>query len=204
MASLPSYFHASPASGSGNGTVQISGDVHTGRQNRTGVATITPSGGAAAKTVNIIQTGAQEFVEFDNVSITVGKLGGNVAITGRSNSRKLTFSLGENNEIELILPSTFMAAGETVAPDVNISGDPGATAAYNFSVVFTGITENSGAEALESILTATTENGASAAVTIIQTGITSSLQVSPTSITIPADGTAQTITVTSNTSWTVS
>jgi hypothetical protein len=201
---LPSYFHASPASGSGNGTVQISADVHSGRQNRNGIATITPTGGASAKTVSIIQTAAAEFVSFDQVSVTIGKLGGNISIAGRSNSRRLAFSLGQVNEIGLTLPGSFIAAGASATPNVDIPGDPGAVSAYNFSIVFTGIPENMLSDTLESILTAVTENGTSAAVTIQQTGVTATLSVSPTAITIPADGTAQAINIISNTNWTVS
>lgn len=201
---IPSYFHASPASGSGNGTVQISGDVHTGRQNRTGVATITPSGGASAKTVNIVQTAAAEFVSFDNVSITLSKTGGVITITGRSNSKKITFSLGASNEIGLSLPASFIAAGAAATNGVNIDGDPGAVAAYNFSITFSGIPENVDVDTLVSTLSAVSENGASAAITIQQTGATASLSVSPLTVTIPADGTAQVITITSNTNWTVS
>lgn len=201
---LPSYFHATPSSGSGNGTVQISGDVHTGRQNRTGTATITPSGGATAKTVSIVQTAAAEFVSFDNVSVTVSKTGGVVTITGRSNSKKITFSLGASNELSLSLPASFTAAGASAASGVNIDGDPGAVSAYNFSITFSGIAENTDVDTLVSTLTAVSESGASAAITIQQTGATASLSVSPATITIPADGTAQTVTITSNTNWTVS
>ena len=86
-----------------------------------------------------------------------------------------------------------------------ITGDPGATQEYAFSITFTGIGENTTISALYSQLTVKTNNNQSATCDITQAAGDAYLTISPSTITIPAAGTpAQSVTVSSNTNWTIS
>jgi hypothetical protein len=188
----------SSASGSGNGTVNVGSSVHTGRTQRQTTLTFKASGVADIPRVAKNEAKA-EFAQVDNVSVPKG--GGNVTVTGKSNSTKLTFALGSGAIVEM-LPENYSAGGATTENGAAISGDPGATAEYNFSVTLS-------AEANETIaartqtLTVTANGGQSAQATISQAAGDPTLSVSPEEIIIPADGTPVAVTVTSNTNWTV-
>lgn len=191
-------------SGNGNDTVSWTASAHTGRNSRTTTATFSASGVTPSPTLTIIQSGKTEFVDISDTA-AVNKSGGTITITGTSNSSELTFSLTGSNEIGLVLPASYLANSVTTNNGAAITGDPGATAEYTFSITFTGIGENTSVDALESQLTVTTDNGATDTCTITQAAGDAYLTISPTTITIPAAGTpAQSVTVSSNTSWTIS
>jgi hypothetical protein len=188
--------------GSGNDTVSWSASAHTGRSPRTTTAVFAASG-VESKILNITQSGKAEFVELADTA-TVSKDGGTVTITGKSNSSKLTFSLTGANGIGLVLPSVYIANSVDTNNGAAIAGDPGASQEYTFSITFTGIGANASVSELVSQLTVTTNNGETDTCTITQAAGDAFLTISPTSITIPAAGTAQSVTVSSNTSWTIS
>lgn len=199
----PSWLTTTPSTGSGNGVISNSASVHTGRLNRTGTVTVTPAG-AAAKTYDVTQTAKPEFVAFDSESVSVAKTGGTLTVTGKSNSKKLTFSIGGTNEIGLSVPTTYTAAGATATSGTNITGDPGGASQYAISVAFSAIAANLTVSTKTTTLIVTDDAGNSAQIAIMQTAGDASLTISPLAITIPADGTAQTVNVTSNTTWSVS
>ena len=193
-------------SGNGNDSVSWTATPHTGREARQTTATFAASG-VESKTLTIIQSGKTEFVSFDSATASVDKTGGTLTITGKSNSSKLTFALTGQNGIGLTLPSTYKANSVNTNNGAAISGDPGAAQEYVFSITFTGINENTSISELVSQLTVTPNSGSSAAVTctITQAAGDAFLTISPTTITIPAAGTpAQSVTVSSNTNWTIS
>lgn len=199
---------ASPnkTSGNGNDTVSWSASEHTGRSSRTTTATFSASG-VESKTLTIIQSGKTEFVSFTDSTATVSKDGGTLTITGTSNSSKLTFALTGTNGIGLTLPSTYTANSVSTNNGASISGDPGASQQYTFSITFPNIGENTSVSSKTSQLTVTPNSGSSDAVTctITQAAGDAYLTISPTTITIPAAGTpAQSVTVTSNTNWSIS
>ena len=189
-------------SGNGNDTVSWSASEHTGRTARTTTATFSASG-VESKTLTITQSGKTEFVDMDDTA-TIAKTGGTVTISGTSNSSKLTFSLTGTNGIGLTLPASYTANSVSTNNGAAISGDPGAAQQYSFSITFTSIGANTGASALTSQLTVTDDAGHTDTCTITQAAGDATLSISPTTITIPAAGTAQSVTVTSNTSWTIS
>lgn len=199
----PSWLSISPASGSGNGTISNSSSAHTGRVKREGVVTVQGSGVAAAATYKVIQTPKAEFVSFDNgTEMAVQKNGGSVTIAGKSNSSKLTFAwVGDNGNVSL--PSKYEAAGEDTTNDNAIAGDPGATAEYEYNVVLS-VPENTSIDSVTRVLKVTANGGQYAQISLVQAAGDAYLSVSPTEITIPQDGSAVSVTVTSNTSWTVS
>lgn len=199
---------ASPnkTSGNGNDTVSWSASAHTGREARQTTATFAASG-VESKTLTIIQSGKTEFVSFDSATAAVDKAGGTLTITGTSNSSKLTFALTGTNGIGLVLPSSYTANSVSTNNGTAITGDPGASQQYAFSITFSNIGENTTISSKTSQLTVTPNSGSSAAATcnITQAAGDAYLTISPNSITIPAAGTpAQSVTITSNTNWSIS
>jgi len=198
-----SWVEPNKTSGSGNDTVSWTGSVHTGRSSRTTTATFAASG-VESKTLTIIQAGKSEFVSMDDTA-TVAKAGGTVTISGTSNSSKLTFTLTGTNGIGLALPSSYTANSVSTNNGAAIAGDPGAGQQYAFSITFTGIGENASVSALSSQLTVTDNAGHTDTCTITQAAGDATLSISPTTINLTAAGVADSaVTVTSNTSWTIS
>lgn len=188
-------------SGNGNDTVAWTGQAHTGRSARSTTATFSASG-VTPKVLTINQAGKAEFVEMDDTA-AVAKTGGTITISGISNSSKLTFSLTGTNGIGLVLPSSYTANSITVNNGAAITGDPGAAQQYAFSITFTGIGANATLEALTSQLTVTDNAGNTDTCTITQAAGDAYLTISPTTINLTAAGTAVSVSVSSNTSWTI-
>ena len=88
---------------------------------------VTTNGGAK-KALVVNQAAAAEVVRSDSPNASVQKTGGNVTITGKSNSTKLTFAVtpAEENRLTLQLPANYTAAGKTTANGAVIADDPGA------------------------------------------------------------------------------
>jgi hypothetical protein len=201
-----SWANPSKTSGNGNDTVSWSASAHTGREARQTTATFAASG-VESKTLTVIQSGKTEFVSFDSATAAVDKAGGTLTITGTSNSSKLTFALTSTNGIGLVLPSSYTANSVSTNNGTAITGDPGASQQYAFSITFSNIGENTTISSKTSQLTVTPNSGSSAAVTcnITQAAGDAYLTISPDTITIPAAGTpAQSVSVSSNTNWTIS
>ena len=204
----PSWLTFTPASGNGNDSVNFSGTEHTGRTNRTYDAEVTASDTEPC-TVHVINTGAAEFVSFDNSKASPSKAGGTLTITGKSNSQKLTFSYGSSPTPTLVLPAvtTYKANNANATSGTAISGDPGATAEYAFSVEF-NVPENETIESKTCTLIVTANGGKSAQCVITQSAGDAYLYVdeesqTETTVTIPAAGTAQAVQILSNTSWSI-
>lgn len=198
-----SWVTPNKVSGSGNDTVSWTGSNHTGRNSRQTTATFSASG-VASKTLTIVQAGLAEFVSMDDTA-TVTKDGGTVTISGTSNSSKLTFTLTGANGIGLTLPATYNANSVNTNNGAAITGDPGATQQYTFSITFTGIGANTTLSAKTSQLTVTDNAGNTDTCTITQAAGDAYLNISPSTINLTAAGVADnSVTVTSNTSWTIS
>lgn len=190
-----------PSQGSGNATVNVSSNApHTGRNVRTTVLTITAAN-VEAKTVNVTQQGKPAYVDaIDNVAAEKG--GQNVTISGKSNAAKLTFSLG-TGELQVTLPSNYMAGGVQTNNGAAISGDPGASAEYDFSIVIT-VPENTTIGELNRQIVVSDGEGHSDTCLLTQTAGDAMLVVSKTAIELPYTGEAVSFDITSNTSWTIS
>lgn len=191
----------SPQSGSGNATVNVSSNTpHTGRNVRTTVLTITAAN-VEAKTVNVTQQGKPEYVDAID-KMTAEKAGQNVTISGKANSSKLTFSLGTGN-LQVSLPENYVAGGVSTKNGQTISGDPGAAAEYDFSIVIQ-VPKNDGVEELSRQIVVTDENGHTDTCLLTQAAGEATLSVSKTSIELAYTGEAVSFDVESNTSWTIS
>ena len=107
----------------------------------------------------------------------------------------------------LTLPSTYNANGLTVNNGDAISGDPGASAEFPFSIQFANIGANPTISTRTAQLVVTDHAGHTAACTITQAEGDPVLQVSPASASLDWNAysaeTSASFSVTSNTNWTI-
>lgn len=197
-----SWVEPNKTSGNGNDTVAWTGQSHTGRSARQTTATFSASG-VESKVLTIIQAGKTEFVDIDDTA-SVSQEGGSITISGTSNSSKLTFALTGTNGIGLVLPTVYIANSVNTNNGSAITGDPGAVQQYAFSITFTNIPANATTGSKTSQLTVTTNNAQTDTCDITQAAGEAYLTISPTTINLTAAGTAVNVSVSSNTSWTIS
>ena len=206
------WLTVNPASGNGNATVQNTGTVHTGREQRETTVTGVAVGVSPNKTYKVIQKGKPEFVSFTNgAETTVGKAGGTLTITGKTNSSKLNFELVNLETravvaggLKLTLPSKYTAGGVETTNNVAITGDPGAQQEFAFSITFTGIAANTTIDELTAAMKVTTAGGQSAQIQIKQSAGDPVFSFGQKTITLEASGAAVSQTIVSNTSWELS
>lgn len=197
------FVTVSPVSGSGDQAVNFSGEKHTGRLQRTINLTVTTNGGAK-KALVVNQAAAAEVVRSDSPNASVQKTGGNVTITGKSNSTKLTFAVtpAEENGLTLQLPANYTAAGKTTANGAVIADDPGASGEFVWSITISNVPANVTIEELTATLKVTAAGGQTANVTVTQAAGDSTIELDKKTINLDVNGTQQTVNVTSNDSWT--
>lgn len=197
------FVTVNPVSGSGDQAVNFSGDKHTGRLQRTINLTVTTNGGAK-KALVVNQAAAAEVVRSDSPNASVQKTGGNVTITGKSNSTKLTFAVtpAEENGLTLQLPANYTAAGKITANGAIIADDPGAAGEFVWSITISDVPANVTIEELTATLKVTADGGQTANVTVTQAAGDSTIELDKETINLDVNGTQQTVNVTSNDSWT--
>ena len=196
----------SKTSGSGNDTVNVTaGADNTGRNARSTNMTF-----KAANCEDVVrqvtQAGKPEFVNIAGTA-AIEKTGGTITISGTSNSKKLTFSLASGGTLSLTLPDNYTANSVSTANGANISGDPGASQEYAFSIQFANVGANPTISAKSCQLIVTDDAGHTATCTITQAAGDPTLSVSPASVTLDwnaySESTSASFTVTSNTNWTI-
>lgn len=203
----PSWLVLNPTTGSGNGSIANSSNAaHTGRVARTGTVTVTAVGVDAPVTYKVTQSPKAEFVSFDNgAEMAVSKEGGEVTVSGKSNASKLTFSWATKARVagDVDIPITYQANGVTTDNGVEITGDPGATAEFPFSVTLNFLLNDTIEEIVKNLV-ATTTGSISAQIALKQAAGDAYLRVDPIEITLTAEGTPVNVNIESNTSWTAS
>lgn len=202
-----SWLIPSKTSGSGNDTVNVTaGADNTGRNVRsTNMTFKAPNCEDVVRQVT--QAGKPEFVSIESAK-SVDKGGvATLTITGTSNSSKLTFSLASGGSLDLTLPGTYNANSVATNNGAAISGDPGATQEFPFSIAFTNIGANPTIQARSVQLIVTDNAGNTATCTITQAAGDPVLSVSPSSVQLDwnaaTEGTSASFSVTSNTNWTI-
>jgi hypothetical protein len=196
-----SWAVVNPSSGSGNKTVNVSSSAeHTGRNARSTTLTITAAN-VEAKTVTVTQSGKPAYTDVQD-SASAAKAGQNVTISGKANGKKLTFTLGTGN-LQVSLPASFTAGGVSTSNGSEITGDPGATAEYDFSIVI-NVPVNGGISELTRQIIVTDEGGNTDTCLLTQAASDATLSVSKTSVELDYTGAAVSFDITSNTSWTIS
>lgn len=195
----------SPSSGSGDTTLQIKAEV-VNRGNRvaqTATFEVEAAGVAEKKRFVANHVPAAEFIQFDNTKPAVDKGGGAITLTGKSNTLKITFSKGAGDIIAADISAIqFQANGSIATSGTAISGDPGAKAKYTFSLTLNA-SANETIEARTQQIIAIANGGQKATATLNQTAGDPFIEVTPTTIDVPQDGSAVQVTVDTNTTFTV-
>lgn len=207
MATIPSYLLWVPKTGTGNAQIKISSvSSYTGRADRSTQVPGKIVGKSNAVTVTVLEKAADEFIAPDVLTINVVKGGETIHVTGKSNSKLLTFTWKTNFGIANI--TSFKVNDSTTATSgTAITGDPGATGKYNYAVTVV-VPKNGTIEARSATLEIKGE-GASVVktITITQALGDSYLYLNlhgttTATVTIPKDGGEQTLNVLSNDKWT--
>lgn len=196
-----SWVKVDPSQGSGDATVKVSSIAeHSGRKART--TTLTWVAANVSNVIrNVSQAGKPEYVTMES-SASADKEGKIVTIIGKSNSAKLTFSFG-SGDLELNLPISYTANSVTTSNGAAISGDPGATAEYDFSIPIL-IPANPDITEKSRQLIVTNEAGTTAICTIRSAAGDAYVIVQEGTIELDYLGTAVSWSVESNTTWTIS
>ena len=200
------WLNPSKTSGSGNDTVNVTaGADNTGRNARSTNMTF-----KAANCEDVVrqvtQAGKPEFVSIASAA-SIEKTGGTITISGTTNSSKLTFSLASGGSLVLTLPENYTANSVSTANGAAISGDPGATQEFPFSIQFANVGANPDVTAKSCQLIVTDDAGNTATCTITQAAGDPVLSVSPASVQLDWNAataeTSASFSVTSNTNWTI-
>lgn len=195
----------SPSTGSGDTTLQVKAETANRGNRVVQLASFEVEGAGVATKKQFVarHLPADEFIEFDNKSPAVDKGGGTITLTGKSNSQKITFSTGTGSIIKAdIAAIKFTVNGAEATNGTNISGDPGAKAKYSFRLTLTA-TANETIESRTQQIIAKANGGQKATATLNQTAGDPFIEVAPTSIDVPQDGSAVQVTVDTNTTFTV-
>ena len=174
---------------------------HTGRTARTTTLTWKAANVEdVVRTVN--QAGKPEFVDIADTA-SAAKTGQTVTITGVSNSKKLTFSLGIGDLLVVIYRDEYTAAGvSSILNGDEIPGDPGANAKYDFSIRV-DVPANNTTEPLSRQIIVTDEGGNQDVCTLTSAAGDAYLTVQEGTIELDYLGTPVAVTVESNTNWTI-
>lgn len=195
-----SWLNVTPTSGSGNGRVNVSSTVeNTGRNARTTTLTFTAAN-VDDVVRNVSQAGKPEYVEIAE-SAASDKNGKPVTISGRSNSSKLTFSLGSGTLL-VDLPPTYVANSTLISNGATLTGDPGASAEYDFSITIF-VPANTGTTSLTRQIIVTAADGKQDTCTLTLAAGDAYLRVAVGTIELDYLGTAVSVEVESNTSWSI-
>ena len=194
------WVKVNPSSGSGNANVNVSSTAeHTGRKART--TTLTWKAANVTDVVrSVSQAGKPEYVDIAD-SASSDKAGKVVTISGVSNSAKLTFSLG-TGDLNISLPSSYTANSVTTNNGATISGDPGASAQYNFSIAIT-VPANTGTSALTRQIIVTGDGGQQDVCLLTLAAGDAYVTIADGTIELDYLGTPVTVEVKSNTNWTI-
>lgn len=194
------WVKVNPSQGSGDATVNVSSTApHTGREVRTTILTWKAANVTdIPRTVN--QAGKPEYVDIAD-SASADKLGKVVTISGTSNSAKLTFSLG-TGDLDITLPTTYIANSATTNNGAAIAGDPGAAAEYPFSISIT-VPANESIKAKSRQIIVTDSAGHQDVCNLVSAAGDAYVTVADGTIELDWEGTAVAVAVESNTNWTV-
>lgn len=207
MATIPSYLSWVPKTGTGNQQITINSKTpYKGRSNRTTEIPGKIVGKSNSVTVTVVETAAAEYITPDGLSINVAKGGETIHVTGKSNSKILTFTWKTNFGLPAV--TSYKVNGSVTATSgTAISGDPGAKAEYTYDVTIVvpkneTITARSATLEIKGVGDSVVKT-----ITITQALGDSYLYLNSqgtttATITIPAGGGAQTLKVLSNDEWT--
>lgn len=196
-----------PSTGSGDTTLKVKAQTANrgNRVKQTATFTVTAPGVTESKQFTANHLPAAEFVLFDNGSTqAVDKAGGKITITGTSNSSILTFTKGSGDIVTAdITALDYTANGSDATNGVEIADDPGASAKYAFSIELDATANDTIDARTQQITVKAASTSVTATITLNQTAGDPTLEVSPTSVDVPQDGSEVSVQVTTNTTFTV-
>ena len=207
MATIPSYLSWVPKTGTGNAQIKINSTTpYKGRSNRTTGITGKIVGKSNSVTVTVVETAAAEYITPDGLTISVAKDGETIHVTGKSNSKLLTFTWTTNFGIANV--TSFKVNGSTTATSgTAITGDPGATGEYTYDVTIV-VPKNETIKVRSATLKIKGEGSTVAKTIIISQALgdsylyLNSQGTTTATITIPKGGGEQTLSILSNDEWT--
>lgn len=207
MATIPSYLSWVPKTGTGNAQIKINSTTpYKGRSNRTTEISGKIVGKSNSVTVTVVETAAAEYITPNGLSISVAKGGETIHVTGKSNSKLLTFTWKTNFGITNV--TSFKVNGSTTATSgTAIAGDPGATGEYTYDVTVV-VPKNETITARSATLEIKGEGSTVVkTITITQALGDSYLYLNSqgtttATVTIPKGGGEQTLKILSNDEWT--
>lgn len=207
MATIPSYLSWIPKTGTGNAQIKINSvKPYTGRVDRSTKVSGKIVGKSNAVTVTVLEKAADEFITPDSLTNYVIKDGETIHVTGKSNSKLLTFKWKVNFGIANV--TSFKVNSSTTATSgTAITGDPGATGEYTYDVTIV-VSKNETIKVRTASLEITGEDASVVkTIAIIQALGDSYLYLNSqgtttATVTIPTGGGEQTLKVLSNDEWT--
>jgi hypothetical protein len=217
---LKNWVVVNPSSGaSGSTSVALSAAAYYGRLARTTVtlkvdAAELTGHSSADTTFTVTQAGRGNYMSLGASSIAIAKGGGTATISGECNwasmyvttiSGDTSYISGYSSSMKGSLKLTINSASSAQNQGA-ISGDPGATGLYTWKLDTIALLANStiASKTIKIILSPTsTESTESVTITITIAEGDPYVTLSTNAITIPYAGTAQTLTVTSNTNWSI-
>lgn len=206
MATIPSYLSWVPKTGTGNAQIKInSANPYTGRIDRSTKISGKIVGKSNTVTVTVLEKATDEFITPDSLLINALKDGETIHITGKSNSRLLTFTWKTNFGIANV--TSFKVNSSTAATSgTAITGDPGSTGEYTYNVTIV-VPKNETIKVRSATLEIKGEGSTVVkTISIIQaigdSYLYLNLQGTTTAtVTIPRNGGEQTLRVLSNDEW---
>lgn len=207
MATIPSYLSWIPKTGTGNAQIKINSvNSYTGRVDRSTKVPGKIVGKTNTVTVTVLERAADEFITPDSSTINAVKDGETIRVTGKSNSKLLTFTWKTNFDIADV--TSFKVNGSTTATSgTAIIGDPGATGEYTYDVTVV-VPKNETIKVRSATLKIEGEDASVVkTITITQALGDSYLYLNlpgttTATVIIPKDGGEQTLNVLSNDKWT--
>lgn len=170
---LPDWLSLSATSGTGSGKITATVDKCTARAARRTTEFSVKTDSGSSRRVRVIQNGIAEFVSITTQDISLpavlGGQTGTLAIAGTSNSAILTVVVSGTLQLTTSSYTVTDENGDTIAfvSGSPIEGDPGAEAAYSYSLVL-NYTDNPTNEVISSSVTVVAQSGESASINVSQ------------------------------------
>lgn len=207
MANIPSYLSWIPKTGTGNAQIKInSTNPYTGRTDRSTAISGKIVGKTNTVRVIVTEKAADEFISPTGSLINVAKDGETIHVTGKSNSKLLTFTWKTNFGIADV--TSFKVNGSTTATSgVAITGDPGATGEYTYDVTVV-VSKNETIKVRSATLEIKGEGSTVVKTITISQALgdsylyLNSQGTTTATVTIPKGGGEQTLKILSNDEWT--
>lgn len=198
---IAGWAHLDKKIGTGNDTVQVTVDAYLGRNPRNTAIQVATNGGVS-KSVSVVQNGKAIYITKES-DPNVGAEATTATVAFKTNVGQFKLEIGNSGTVGSV------KVNNVDVPEANgiytPAGDPGASDEYTVTVVVNFAANGSIQNKQYTVKASDSVNEAvSATATITQSAADSNLTVSPEQLTFEATGGSNTITITSNDSWTIS